>query len=327
MIKAPTEKCRVLIADDNRDVCLLLSELLEQEGYQVKAAADGGSALALLHSFAPDVVISDVVMPVIGGIELCRQLKDEPTTCDIPVLLISGMRMEPADTLEGLTAGADDYLDVPFRNEELLVKVARLAERRRVEKHYREIVEQAADIIYTRDMDGHITSMNAAGEKFFGKSAQEMIGSHLRDMIGADHAQREIEEARSASNGFSPRSTYCLRDAQGNHRYLEGVVTIERDPQGVSTAIRCVVRDVTEQKKAEEALRESEERYRKLVELSPEAIIVHAEGKLLYVNPAAVRLWGARSPEDLLGKPVLDMVHPDYRKAAQERINNRKSVV
>ena len=69
-------------------------------------------------------------------------------------MLISGLRNALEDTIEGLTAGADDYLDVPFRNEELLVKVARLAERRRVEKHYREIVEQAADIIYTRDMDG-----------------------------------------------------------------------------------------------------------------------------------------------------------------------------
>ncbi len=80
------------------------------------------------------------------------------------------MRNALEDTVEGLTAGADDYLDVPFRNEELLVKVARLAERRRVEKHYREIVEDAADIIYTRDMDGWITSINAAGAKFFGKT-------------------------------------------------------------------------------------------------------------------------------------------------------------
>ena len=92
-------------------------------------------------------------MPVIDGIQLCRQIKDEPQTASIPVLLISGLRNSPEDSLEGLTAGADDYLNVPFRTEELLVKVARLAERRRVEKHYRGIVEQAADIIYTRDMD------------------------------------------------------------------------------------------------------------------------------------------------------------------------------
>src|SRR5687768_2466543 len=282
MIKAPTEKCRVLIADDNRQVCSLLCDLLEPDGYSVKTAGDGHAALELVHSFGPDIVISDVVMPVMGGIELCRQIKANPKTSDIPVLLISGMRTAPEDALEGLTAGADDYLDVPFRNEEVLVKVARLAERRRVEKHYREIVEQAADIIYTRDMDGYITSINDAGAKFLGKPAQELIGSHLSELIGDDHARQEIEEARNISTDLSPRATYCLRDAEGNSRYLEGVVTLERDRNGISTAIRCVVRDVTEQKKAEEALRESEERYRKLVELSPEAIIVFREGKLLY---------------------------------------------
>ena len=322
MIKTPTERCRVLIADDNQQVCSLLSDLLEQEGYIVKSAADGGSALALVDSFGPDVVISDVVMPVMGGIELCRHIKNNAKTSDIPVLLVSGMRNAPADTIEGLTAGADDYLDVPFRNEELLVKVARLTERRRVEKHYRELVEQAADIIYTRDMDGHITSMNAAGVKFFGKSAQKIIGCHLGDLIGAEHAIREIEEARQVTNGSSPRATYCLRDAEGNSRYLEGVVTVERDREGLSTAIRCVVRDVTDQKNAEEALRESEERYRQLVELSPEAIIVHRDGKLLYVNPAAVRLWGAKDAEELLGRSVLDLIHPDNRQAAQSRINS-----
>ncbi|HEY5883861.1 MAG TPA: PAS domain S-box protein [Pyrinomonadaceae bacterium] len=321
MIKPPTEKCRVLVADDNRGVCSLLSDLLEQDGYCVKTAANGRSAIELVYSFGPDVVISDVVMPGMGGIELCQKIKGDARTADIPVLLISGMRNAPADTLEGLTAGADDYLDVPFRNEELLVKVARLAERRRVEKHYREIVEQAADIIYTRDMNGYITSINGAGVKFFGKPATELIGMHLGELIGVDHAKREIEEARNVSNNSSPRATYCLKDADGNSRYLEGVVTLERDRDGVSTAIRCVVRDVTEQKTAENSLRESEERYRKLVELSPEAIIVHREGKLVYVNPAAVRLWGAHDSQELLGRSVLDLVHPDYKEAAQERID------
>jgi len=151
MIKAPSEKCRVLIVDDDQKVAALLTELLEDEGYEVMSVADGGCALEILDSFEPDVVISDVVMPVIDGIELCRHIKKEPRTASTPVLLISGLRNAPEDSIEGLTAGADDYLNVPFRNEELLVKVARLAERRRVEEHYRGIVEQAADISYTRD--------------------------------------------------------------------------------------------------------------------------------------------------------------------------------
>jgi len=137
MIKASSEKCRVLIVDDDQKICDLLTELLEHEGYEVVFAGDGGRALEILQSFEPDVVISDVVMPILGGIELCRRIKEDARTADVPVILLSGSRHTIEDSLEGLTAGADDYLQIPFRNEELLVKIARLAERRRVEKHYR----------------------------------------------------------------------------------------------------------------------------------------------------------------------------------------------
>lgn len=305
---------------------MLLAELIENEGYEVACASDGGSALEIVSSFEPDVVISDVVMPVLDGIELCRRIKREARTADIPVLLISGLRNSVADSVEGLTAGADDYLDIPFRNDELLVKVARLAERRRVEKHYREIVEQAADIIYTRDMDGFITSINSSGARFFGKSPHEIVGGPLSDLIGETAATRDVEETRKAATDLPLRSTYYLRDAEDSGRYLEGVLTIERDRKGRPTGIRGVVRDVTEQKLAEAALRESEERYRRLVELSPEAIVVHSEGKFVYVNPAAQRLWGASRPEELIGKSVLDVVHPDSQEIARQRISEVEEV-
>ncbi|HEY3039309.1 MAG TPA: PAS domain S-box protein [Pyrinomonadaceae bacterium] len=320
MLRASSEKCRVLIVDDDQNVRSLLTELIENEGYEVMATADGGSGLEAVNSFGPDVVISDVVMPILDGIELCRQIKQEPRTADIPVLLVSGLR-NPADHgIEGLTAGADDYLALPFRNQELLVKVARLAERRRVEKHYREIVEQAADIIYTRDMDGIITSINAAGARFFRKSPNEIVGGHLAGLIGAKAAARDIEETKRVATDSPLRSTYYLKDTEDSGRYLEGVITIERDRRMRPTGVRGVIRDITEQKVAEIALRESEERYRRLVELSPEAIIVHCEGRFVYVNPAALRLWGASCPEDLLGKSLFDVVHPDSRDIVTRQI-------
>jgi DNA-binding response OmpR family regulator len=194
MTNSTSERGRVLIADDDRKILDLLVDLLELEGYEIASANDGAEALELAHSFDPDVVVSDVVMPVLGGLELCRRLKDDPRTAYMPVLLISGIRKADDAGIEGLYAGADDYLDLPFRNEELLVKVARLVERHRIERHYREIVEQAADIIYARDMNGYITSINAAGARFFGLSALEMRGKHLSEFIGAEAAACDIEE-------------------------------------------------------------------------------------------------------------------------------------
>ena len=132
MTKTPLKPRRVLIADDDERVLSLLVELLEQEEYEVFAAQDGGTALELALATDLDVVVSDVVMPVMDGIELCRRLKKNVQTARLPVLLISGLRRSADDGLEGLSAGADDYLDIPFRNETFLVKVARLADRKSV---------------------------------------------------------------------------------------------------------------------------------------------------------------------------------------------------
>src|SRR6267378_6655114 len=133
-----SDRGRILVVDDDQRILDLLVELLEQEGYEVSAAKDGAEALELALSFGPDVVISDVVMPVVDGLELCRRLKEDSRTANIPVLLVSGLRNSREHGMRGLYAGADDYLDVPFRNEELLVKVARLAERHRAEAFIRE---------------------------------------------------------------------------------------------------------------------------------------------------------------------------------------------
>src|SRR5262249_54244272 len=121
-----SERGRVLIVDDDQKLLDLLGDLLELERYEVSTAVNGAEAIDLAFSFAPDVVVSDVVMPVVGGLELCRRLKDDPRTAHIPVLLISGLIPSNDAGIEGLHAGADDYIDLPFRNEELLVKVARL---------------------------------------------------------------------------------------------------------------------------------------------------------------------------------------------------------
>ena len=316
----PTERRRVVVVDDDQKMLDLLVELLQQEQYDVASTKDGQSALNLIHASEPDVVVSDVVMPGMNGIELCRLLKQDPRTVHIPVLLISGIRKAQEHSLEGLTAGADDYLDVPFRHEEFLVKVARLTERHRVEKHYREIVEQAADIIYTRDMEGYLTSINEAGARFFGRSAAALVGAHLSELLGADLAAKDIENTSRSTAGAPLRSVHRIKDTEGAPRYLESLVTVERDARNKASRVRAVVRDITEQKATEQALKESEERYRRLVELSPEAIVVHSRGKFVYVNPAAQRLWGASCPEELLGKPILDLVHQDYRDLAEGRV-------
>ncbi len=154
MNRYPENPPTVLIVNDDPVALDLLRDLLEPEGYKVFAAQGAHRALEISSAVKTDIIICDVVMPEMNGMDLCRRLKRDPRTAATPVLLVSAIRKEEAALLEGFAAGADEYVEIPFRHEELLIKVARLAERHRVERRYRDIVEQAVDIIYTRDMNG-----------------------------------------------------------------------------------------------------------------------------------------------------------------------------
>ncbi|CAN5854514.1 hypothetical protein BH18ACI4_BH18ACI4_08230 [soil metagenome] len=316
MTKFPLEPSRILVVDDDQNVLNMLVELLELEGYEVSAARDGARALDLMASCEPDLVVSDVVMPILDGIELCRRIKQNIQTANIPVLLMSGSRQTSDDRMEGLTAGADDYLDIPFRHEALLVKVARLSERRRVEKHYREIVEQAADMIYTRSMDGYLTSINAAGGRFFNRPVSELIGVHLSELIGIDAAARDIKQTQEFPPDSPARSPHCIRDAKGKTRYLEGIVTVERDRRGLATCVRGVVRDITEQ-------RDNEENYRELFENANDIIYTHdLSGNFTSLNRSGERITGY-SWAEASRMNIADVVTPEGLDLARQAIANK----
>ena len=112
-----------------------------------------------------------------------------------------------------------------------------------------------------------------------------------------------------------------LFTAAGFYGYLVDRVRREQQrARAEADTVALLEHEISDRKQAESSLRESEERYRNLVEFFPDAIVVHSEGTITYVNPAGGRLLGAGDPEQLIGTPVMDIVHPDYREAAKERI-------
>src|ERR1043165_1471268 len=123
MTTSSSDRGRILIVDDDRKILDLLLDLLALEGYQVATAGDGSEAIDLARSFNPDILISELVMPKLSRLETRLRLKEHARTAYVPVLLISGLATSDDANIEGLHAGADDYLELPFRNEELLVKV------------------------------------------------------------------------------------------------------------------------------------------------------------------------------------------------------------
>lgn len=291
----------MLIVNDDQVQLDLLRDLLEPEGYRTFLALSAQRALEITAAVRMDIIISDVVMPEMNGMELCRRLKRDSHTSGIPILLVSAIRKEDAAMLEGFEAGADEYLEIPFRHEEFLIKVARLAERHRVERRYREIVEQAADIIYTREMDGCIRSINEAGSRFFGRPAFELIGQPLSLLIGEEAAARDIAAMKEIKSFEPIRFTDCLKNALGELRHLEGIVTLERDSHGETVGVRGVVRDVSERRQAEMALEKQNEEYRLLFDSNPCPMYVCDQHSLAFlaVNQAAIDHYGYSREEFL----------------------------
>ena len=113
---------RILLADDNADMRGYLTRLLTAQGWTVDSVADGVAALAAARSRRPDLVLSDVMMPGIGGLDLAEALRRQPEFADVPILLLSARAGEDAE-VEGLETGADDYLIKPFSARELVARV------------------------------------------------------------------------------------------------------------------------------------------------------------------------------------------------------------
>jgi len=117
---------RVLVVEDDEDIADVLRRSLRQEGHEVRTASDGEDALRQAGEFVPDLVVLDLGLPRLDGVEVCRRLRSGG---DVPILILTA-RSDTGDRVEGLDAGADDYLVKPFERAELLARMRALLRRR-----------------------------------------------------------------------------------------------------------------------------------------------------------------------------------------------------
>ncbi len=119
---------RILVVEDDRDIAELIGRYLEKAGYTVELLASGRDALAALVARPPDVLVLDLMLPGVDGLEICRATRAQEKTANIPIIMLTA-RAEESDRIAGLELGADDYLGKPFSPNELVARVRALLRR------------------------------------------------------------------------------------------------------------------------------------------------------------------------------------------------------
>ncbi|MCA1818185.1 MAG: PAS domain S-box protein [Acidobacteria bacterium] len=315
------ERQSVLIVADDADERALVRAALDSAGYRTLEASGAEEAYRLAARERPALVFSDVAPPRADGVALARRLRADPQLRHTPVVLASARFTDTASVVEGIEAGADEYVELPADPLRLVAVVSRLLERARAEAHYRDIVEHASDIIYTLDLAGRLTSLNPAGALFLGRTQEDAVGRPFAELLGLeagdDWARRAVEELRRSG---AREAQARVRRAGGEARWLEFAESLVCDRAGAPVGVRGVARDVTARVEAKEQLRREREQYARVVESASDMIFTtDMAGRYTSVNRAGELIAGY-AREQLLTMTWREIVAPDQQPVVEEMI-------
>ena len=182
---------RILVVDDNAANVKLLEDLLRYHGYEVEAAFDGETALAMLREHAPDLVLLDVLMPGLDGHEVCRAVRDDPALAMLPVVMVTALE-DREERVRGLEAGADDFLSKPLNPPELVARVRSLL---RIRRLYETVQRQAAQLAsWNRTLEARVAEQVSHVEKL--QRLKRFFSPQLAELILAGGADDPLESHR-----------------------------------------------------------------------------------------------------------------------------------
>lgn len=212
---ADADKPRVLVVEDEADLVTLLRYNLEKEGFDVAATADGEEALLLVEERPPDLILLDWMVPMVSGIEVCRRLRRNPETRDIPVIMLTA-RGEEDDRVRGLNAGADDYITKPFSPGELVARVHAVL--RRARPALEADVLDFADLVM--DLGAH--RVTRGGKPVTLRPAEFRLLRHFLEHPGRVYSREQLLDQVWRDDAFiEPRTVDVhirrLRKALGQH--------------------------------------------------------------------------------------------------------------
>jgi DNA-binding response OmpR family regulator len=197
----------ILIVDDTKANLQLLSDILSDAGYKVRSASDGELAMRSVKAKLPDLILLDIKLPGMDGLEVCRQLKAKERTCSIPVIFISVLEGKRSK-IQGFQAGAVDYINKPFYSEEVLA---------RVKTH-----------LSINQLQLELKSQNS---QLLKEITERKLAQEQRDKLIAE-LQKALSEVKTL-RGFLPICSYCkkIRDDKGYWSQIESYIHKHSDAE------------------------------------------------------------------------------------------------
>jgi PAS domain S-box-containing protein len=343
-----TKAADILVVDDSIASLRMLTEILTTEGYRSRPIEQPQSALKAALAQPPDLILLDVRMPKMSGFEVCRRLKQDERTRDVPVIFVSALQ-DTEDRVQGFEVGGVDYISKPIQEAEVLARVkthlqlretqshleslvskrtadlaqtnralkAEIAERKRAEERLREnerklagIIDSISDHMSMVDRDLNVVWANEAAKQMFGP---DMIGKKCH----ACYHQSDVPCSsclvlKTLEDGQVHELVTEVLDRDGNTRIFLCTANVSAwDEEQKPSQVVEISRDITESKRAENELRESEERFRATFEQAAVGIDHEApDGRFLRINQKFCDIVGY-SQEEMLERAFQDITHPD----------------
>jgi PAS domain S-box-containing protein len=315
----------VLVVDDEPLVTQTIAGMLQKHGYAPLTSASAQEALDTVRTGQrPDLILMDIELGSgMDGVEAAELLIRD---FNIPILFLSGhtepeyvTRTEKVPSYGFVLKDAGEtVLIASVKMAFGLYDARKEAEEREIalrssEMQYRSLFDEAPVGYHELDIEGRITNVNRTELQLLGYERSEMVGQPIWKFVvePESEAATRAKLAGRLQPGQGFERTIRRKDGSTFLAYIDDAIL--KDPNGTTIGIRSTLRDISRHREAERRLRESEERYRVLIENAAEAIVVIQNGILRFANSQAEKLSGY-SKRELIGKPVLDLARPEDRE-------------
>jgi PAS domain S-box-containing protein len=291
----------ILIVDDEPKNLTVLEAILGDPGYRLVRAESAEEALLALLADEFALLILDIRMPGVTGIELAQMIKARKKTANVPIIFLTAYLDNDQQIIEGYATGAVDYVAKPVNAAILRTKVGIFAQLYRRQRNLEEVnrtlaavVESSDDAILSKDLNGIIATFNHGAERLFGYKAKEVVGKPITILMPPDrHHEAPGILARIRRGERVDQYETVRRRKDGTLVDVSLTVSPVKDDQGGIIGASKIARDITERKLSEARLRDSERQLQELMAAIPAAIYTtDVQGKITYYNQAAAELAG-----------------------------------